>query len=155
MSGKLMSMAAYARHRKVNRSTITRAVAGGLIKLVDGKIDPSIADVEYQSSPTRTTQASKSVQTASSPLAQSRAVKEGYHARLAKLEWERRSGETVSRADVERDAFEAARRLRDAILAVPDRVAAILAAESDEFLVHKALKRELSIAMKTIGDQSG
>ena len=52
--------------------------------------------------------------------------------------------------DVEKTAFELGRRIRDRILLIPDRVAAILAAESDQLQVSKVLKRELRDAISEI-----
>jgi hypothetical protein len=48
----------------------------------------------------------------------------------------------VDAREVELEAFRMARQLRDAILAIPDRVASILAAETDEHTVRQTLDTE-------------
>lgn len=69
----------------------------------------------------------------------SRAVRELYMARMARVEYERETGARVVAADVRKEAFEQARRLRDALLNMPDRLAHDLAAMSDPGAVHLAL----------------
>lgn len=73
----------------------------------------------------------------------SRAVRESYMARLAKLEFEERQGSLVSAADVKVAAFNVARRARDLMLAIPDRVATVLAASDDPHEIRRVLSGEL------------
>lgn len=73
-----------------------------------------------------------------------------FQARLTELEFRRRDGELVDGAEVAKGAFEAARIVREAILAIPDRLAAELASESDTNRVHATLTRELRQAIEEI-----
>lgn len=72
-------------------------------------------------------------------LAQSRAVREAYQARLAKLEFEQKTGRLVSADEVKARAFRMARGARDALLTMPDRLAPILASSTDVVEVHRLL----------------
>jgi len=56
---------------------------------------------------------------------------------------EEKRGLVVSAREVELESFRLARQLRDAILAVPDRVAPILAAETEDHAVRQILDKEL------------
>lgn len=72
-------------------------------------------------------------------LAASRAVREAYQARLAKLEYEERIGKLVNADEVKARAFKMARAARDSMLTMPDRLAPILASSTDVQEVHRLL----------------
>lgn len=84
-------------------------------------------------------------------LAQSRAVREAYMARLAKLEFEERSGKLVSVDQVKTEAFKLARSVRDAMLNIPDKLAHVLANESDPARVHLRMTAEIRQALSSLG----
>lgn len=76
--------------------------------------------------------------------AQSRAIREAYAARLAKLEFEEKSGRLVAVDRVKVEAFRTARTVRDAVLNIPDRIAAELASYgNDPARIHERLTQEL------------
>jgi hypothetical protein len=79
-----------------------------------------------------------------------RALREGYVAQLAKLEWERESGKVVEADKVRTDAFNIARRAREMILALPARLAPVLAGESNSFEVQRILTDELRLVCDEI-----
>lgn len=83
-------------------------------------------------------------------LAQSRAVREAYQARLAKLEYEKAIGKVIDADTVKVQAFKVARQVRDGLLNIPDRVAAELAAETNPAKVHARLYRELRDVLATL-----
>src|ERR1700676_3999125 len=60
-----------------------------------------------------------------------RAVRESYLARLAKIDYEQRTEKLVSRDEMQVAAFNRYRTFRDGMLNIPDRLAAVLAAETD------------------------
>lgn len=76
-------------------------------------------------------------------FSQARAKKEKYLAALRKLEFEEKSGKLISAAEVEREAFNIARTVRDSLLNIPGRIDAILAAESDKAKVSEILTNEI------------
>ena len=77
----------------------------------------------------------------------SRAIREAYLAKLAGIQYERESGTRVLKEEVQRDAFELARRVREAITNVPDRISHDLAAISDPTEVHLRLSEALRDAL--------
>ena len=72
------------------------------------------------------------------PYANSRAVREAYLAKLAKLEYETRSGNLLPRDEVETAQFKVAWLARDNMLNIPDRSAHRLASETDPARVHRS-----------------
>lgn len=85
---------------------------------------------------------------AAATFAQSRAIKEAYLARLAKLEFEEKSAALVKADAVKNEAFKVARLVRDALLNIPDRVSADLAADADAFTVHRKISLEIRKALE-------
>jgi hypothetical protein len=76
-------------------------------------------------------------------LAEEQRKKEHFRARLMQLQFRRLKGELVSVRDVERDVFAAFRQCRDSLLGIPDRIAGIVAAESDQHRVHQLIAQEI------------
>ena len=108
-----MSIRAYAEHRKKRGLTggsawsVQKALKEGRIKKgEDGKIDPAQADRDWQRNTNpvmRRSGGETKPATGETPsiavpsLAQSRAIREAYQARLARLDYEERTGSLVSK----------------------------------------------------------
>lgn len=82
--------------------------------------------------------------------AESRALREAYQARLSKLEFEERSGKLVNVDQVKVEAFKTHRRIRDALLNIPDRCGPHLAALSDPSECHAYLLEEIVAVLKQL-----
>lgn len=67
-----------------------------------------------------------------------------YKARMSQLKYLKESGELVSIADVKREAFEIARKVRDALMSIPARVSHELAVETDPHTLELQLQKELT-----------
>ena len=160
-----MNASAYARHRGVSHVAVLKALkAGRIAKETDGTIDPVKADALWNknTSPAQQRKASKQpaverpVETpavSNGPsYAQSRAIKEAYNARLAKLEYEEKSGILVRTDTVKVSWFNVLRVLRDRTLNLPDRLAPILAAEMDPKQVRELLDTELRQILNDVAD---
>lgn len=85
---------------------------------------------------------------------QSRQIKEAYSARREKMEFEKEAGMLVDRASVESEMFAIARRVRDSILNVCDRIDAELASMTDPQAINLRLRRELIEAMEGLSNVS-
>jgi len=83
-----------------------------------------------------------------------RAVRENYMARMSKLDFEERTGKLVSRDEIQVAAFNKFRTFRDGMLNLPDRLAAVLAAESDSAKVHELLATEIRKALLEFADDT-
>ena len=75
--------------------------------------------------------------------ARARAARELYQAQLAKLELDRQRGVLVRADEVKLGAFTMARKSRDLLIALPERLALVLAAESDAAVVQQLLEDEI------------
>jgi hypothetical protein len=141
-----LSQRAYAAHRGVSHTAVQKAIQSGRIStLPDGRIDPAVADQAWD----RNTLYPVSV---ASQYGQARTIHETYRARLAKLDYEERVGQLVPAAQVRETAFNTYRRFRDAMLNIPNRIAAALAAEGDAGIVHEILAGAIRDALGDFAD---
>lgn len=85
-------------------------------------------------------------------LTTARAVREKYAALLAKVEYEERIGKLIDKDGVVTAAHSMHKVLRDALLAIPDRIAAQLAAETDAVLVHRQLEAEIRTTLEQVSN---
>lgn len=161
----IMSMRQYARHRGVALSAVQKAVKSGRIaKLPDGRIDCDTADAGWKRN-TRTyapavTRRPEPVEDDStgfgaSQYTKARAVREHYQARLAKIDYEERVAKLVSKDEVQVAAFNKFRQFRDHMLNIPDRVSAMVAAESESSKCHQILTTEIRKALNDFADANG
>jgi hypothetical protein len=87
-----------------------------------------------------------------SGYAKARAARELYQAQLAKIELDRQRGVLVRADEVRLGAFNMARKARDQLIALPERVAAILAATQDPAEVQRILEEEIERICQEIAD---
>lgn len=78
---------------------------------------------------------------------QARAFKENVLAQKAALDLKIQKGEYVSKEDEKKRGFELAMKLKDRFLSMPDRVAPIIAAKSDQHEIRKILKDDIHEAI--------
>ncbi len=163
-----LSIRGYAEHRGCSRNAVHKALKEGRItREADGKIDPVKADAAWiaNSDPTqvevqntRQRHSAKKKSTSSrqteekeptSPeggptYIQSRAIRELYVARLRKLEYEEKAGKLIPVDKVTVRWFNLSRQLRDQLLSIPNRIDAMVAAESDRFKVNQMITEEIA-----------
>jgi hypothetical protein len=157
----IMSQRAYAQHRGVAHKAVQKAIESGRISTTpDGKIDSDLADQEWARN---TRSAAPQVRQrgphdedgegfSASQYTKARAFREFYQARLAKIEYEERVGKLVSKDEVQIAAFNKYRQYRDHMLNIPDRVAAMLAAESEPAKCYEILQTEIRKALNESAD---
>jgi hypothetical protein len=87
--------------------------------------------------------ASPTAETTATGYAKARAARELYQAQLVKLELDRQLGTLVRADEVKVAAFNSARKARDQLIALPNRVAAIIAATDDTEEVRRILDEEI------------
>ncbi|WP_281647584.1 hypothetical protein [Parendozoicomonas sp. Alg238-R29] len=173
-----MSQAEFARQNGWSRQYVAKLVQQGRIKLEGGKIDPVAAKraVEKLAEPStvlrgksskatdiqsRTTvPAVSQVPTTSLPTesrktvdyAAARTMREAFRAKMAKLDYEEREGKLVDAGKVKEEAFQVGRMIRDGVLAIPDRMADVLAAENDPAKVRQVLMDELERVLEKLSE---
>lgn len=120
-----ISIRAYAQHRGVSHEAVRKAIATGRIQQeADGSIDPDKADAAWdRNTLARGDGEGGDARSGVPNLQTSRAIREAYAARLAKLDFEERTGKLISADQVKVETFNLARRLRDRIQQLPRRVA--------------------------------
>ena len=125
-----ISIRAYAQHRGVSHEAVRKAIAAGRIQQeVDGSIDPDKADAAWASNTqVRNDTEGGEVRAGVPSLQSSRAIREAYAARLAKLDYEERTGKLVNKAEVDVKTFNLARQLRDRLQLIPRKLAPLLVA---------------------------
>lgn len=138
----ILSQRAYARHRGTGISTVQKAISSGRISvLADGRIDSDVADAEWEANtkarpPAMRRQAEDDGEAfGAAQYTKARAVREHYQARLAKIEYEERVGNLVSKDEVKVAQFQIDRTRRDAMLNIADRVCAAIAADVKDILI--------------------
>lgn len=153
-----MNIKEYAHHRGVSHVAVIKALKAGRIrKEDDGSIDSDRADADWEQNtdvsrnPTTGPRAARP-KPAAAPEAPmqtgpdynvSRAVREAYVARLAKLEYEEKVGTLVRSDAVKVTWFNTLRIVRDRMLQLPDRIAATLMAETDPLKFKANLDAEI------------
>lgn len=153
-----MNQSQYAQHSGVDRKTIGRWIKAGRFIVMDGELidveasdaalkknrdgkDPRASNAKKNKAPARSNDGGddieKTVQqimlTEGASLSREEAarIRENYMALLAKLQYEKDSGQLVELAVAEEVLFNAFRQQRDAWLNWPSRVAPLMAADLD------------------------
>ena len=172
----LISQAEWARRRGFSRQYVGRLVKRGVVRLVDGKLDPEAADAALAAlreparqprrtgapgakpageAPPRETRASEALslpQGGDLPtlLLKTRIKSEVERARLLEIKAKVEAGKYVDADEVKVAAFNRARIVRDALLSIPDRLAAVLAAETETPKVHALIAAEIRQALEEL-----
>jgi len=145
----------YARHRNVSHVAVLNALRDGRIhKAKNGKIDPDLADAAWEAStdPTKPKgppkgrkhgSAGNGSASSSTGIAKARAVEAVYKAKTARVEFLRLEARLVDAARVARVAFETARRGRDLLIAMEDRLARALVGCPDVKSARKIIGPEI------------
>ncbi len=156
MAVVLLSKAAYARHRGCDEKAVRKAIAEERISLIEGKIDPAVADIQWAQN-TRARADSKrgaasnasveaqgslvgdsAAETPSNPPAPAnpgysdvRTRREIVELERSERENAREAGKLIDRETTERAIFDAFRSLRDAVMVAGQRAAPRLIGLSD------------------------
>lgn len=83
-----------------------------------------------------------------------RAKREEFQAKTAELDYLKAIGRVVSVDELRQVASERYRAIRDKLLNIPDRVAAILAAQNDAAIVHAELTKEIKRVLHELSDHA-
>ena len=157
----LVSQAEYARHRKVNRSHISRLAKAGVLIMRHSKVDLQASDDVLDDKPVAVEppQAAQPAQAMAgldsgvqqpSSYAQARLADMVYRAKLRRLEFETKQGKLIEAEIVKERWAVILVVLKERILALPDKLAPEVAALTDERQVRDALKREVHAVLRAI-----
>jgi predicted oxidoreductase len=79
-----------------------------------------------------------------------RKIKQLYDAKMAKLDYDKAVSSVLDKAQVEKDAFRIARIVRDTLMRLPDRLAGVLASETNQNKIHAILTTEIRQALEAL-----
>lgn len=169
-----VSKSEYAQHRGVSPAAITKHIKNGVIALNDeGQVDLEFSDQllnAYTKSRLKPNKIRKYEQKEEGPppytspptlgahdydnledsYLKARADLTRHKADQAKLELQEAEKTLVKVDSVDMESFSCARRTRDAIMSVPDRVGAIIASETSVLEVKRILKEELTKSLEEV-----
>ena len=147
----LVKKAEYARMKGVSKVRIGRLVDDGVITLVNGKIDPELADKQIADAMPEGIGAKKKKSSGKkSSFTEAKTSEKRIQVAMLELNYQEKSGELVKAKDVEVAAFNEARKLRDNMLNIPDRISALVAAEPDENAVRQIIIDEIEKGLQNV-----
>lgn len=176
----LITQAEWARRRGFSRQYVRRLVQKGLVRLIDGKVDPAQAnaalnaireparavrratprgaETDSQSTINASRHAPSSPDPVSLPqggdlptlLLKTRIKSEAERGKLLELKAKVEAGKYVDADEVKVAAFNKGRVTRDNLLNIPDRLSGMLAAENDAAKVHALLSAEMRQALNAL-----
>jgi hypothetical protein len=172
---QLVSQAEYARMRGVAKSAVHKAVTEKRISLIDGKIDPAVADIQWErntrarvdsgrastadtlplpgaaSPPSAPAANDGATQLAAEPgYMQFRARREEADAQIAEMNAAKMRGAMLMRDDVDRALFEIGRELRDRLTSCGRRIASEVANLATAEACEAVIDREHRIVLELL-----
>lgn len=154
--GQVGSMRAYGRHRGVTHHAVQKAVEAGRITLTpDRRVDFEQADAEWEANSLNGNGRARRAQhhgpvssgaTRGTVAEANRRFLEA-RARLAELEYQLKVRELMPVAEVEKAAFECARRARDLLLSMANRLAPVVAGLNTTDECCRAIEKEVHDAL--------
>jgi hypothetical protein len=174
-----VSLRAYARMRGCSLTAVQKAIASKRITtLPDGTIDPERANQEWakntfagqtigrkppapapprggfaQPKAPQPPAIPQAGEVSSDPVAaylRARAVNETFKAKVSQLEYEERTGKLILAVRASEYAATFSAIVKDGLMAMPDRLAPMLAAVDDEKAIHRMLAAEVSALLRKV-----
>lgn len=158
----LISIKGFAVRQGVTYQAVWRAIKAGRLTLLDGKLDPAVADIQWQQnrrrapnsadSPNQPTPPTATLGAVPDPLAgvpaleNSRRRREFHEANLAEMRERQKAGELVELREVHLAYTTLAADLRAALERIPDKIAPRLAG-AEPAAIHDLLTAELDQAL--------
>lgn len=165
----LISIKDFAVRQGVTYQAVWRAIKAGRLTLLDGKLDPAVADIQWQQnrrrapnsvdSPNQPTPPTPALGAVPDPLAgvptleSSRRRREFHEANLAEMRERQKAGELVELREVHLAYTTLAAELRAALERIPDKIAPRLAG-AEPADVHDLLTAELDQALTDMAAQA-
>jgi hypothetical protein len=163
-----VSIRAFARVIDRTEGAVRKAIKSKRIStLADGTIDPEVAKQEWtrntfagqtlhaippkapvHAAPTQ--QAPEVTNDPNQAYLRARAVKATFEAKTAQLEYEERAGKLIQATKAGEYAASFSSIVGDALSALPDRLTPLLAASTDEDVVHKILSNEIAALRRKV-----
>lgn len=170
MAEKFLSQRAYAAHRGVAEQAVAKAIRTGRLSasvetLADGtkRIDVEAADKEWAENTFEgnvrkdgdsiiAEGASESKSSSGVNYAAARAAREAVNLQHANFELQRKMGRFVEVDKVRLEWFEICRTIRNSLLSISDRLAPVVAAETDPSKCHELINEEINKALENLSN---
>jgi hypothetical protein len=145
---ELISLREYSRRRNVSLFAVQEAIESGRISTQEDhqgnlKINPAQADEEWARNTNPAKQPKKGNAGIFFNYQEERAKREHYLAELARLDFEKHSGQVVDLEVLQKQAQELAHRLKESLFQIPKRMSAQLALESNAVTIDAILTQEI------------
>lgn len=166
MNVELITQAEYARRRGVAKSAVAKAVSENRISLINGKVDPSVADIQWErntraradggratTEPPAVPPPAPDVQTLppsttdEGEYSVNRARRERYEADLAQMKLLEQQGDLVRVVEVRAEIAKRIGQLKNNLLQIPARMAYLLTPEA-----RSALDLELRTVLSNVSE---
>lgn len=146
-----LNLTQYAKHRKAlglpggTLTAVRNAINDGrIVKGDDGLIDVQQADADWLANTGNPKQAPPAI-------AESKAKFEAERATIQRLKRKQLEGRLIDVEEVRADAARVVRAYRDQLLAIPERLASVLAGLDDPHDIRDALEVEIRQALEVLG----
>ena len=158
----LMTQAEYARHRGCSKVAVGKAIKAGRISLVNGKIDPVVAGIQWEKNSRARASAQTSAQlpldaapatdepTKADDYMTNRNRREAAEAERAELSLAEEKGQLIRVDAVKAAVASVFSATRDALLQIPARLGPQLAAESSASVAQAMLDAEIRQALQQL-----
>ncbi len=144
MDEKYLTKRAYAKHRGVSASYISKLAKQGRLVMNGVLVDVAATDMQLNESSgiKGGDWSSPQAKALNKEYLQVKAIDTHWSAECKRLKVMQLNGALIDANEVERNAFDQARLLRDALLSIPDRVSAEVAVIKDVTKIKEILLRE-------------
>ena len=158
---RLVNMAEFAREMKTSPTSISRLIKNGVLapaskknkKMKRYEIDLELGKELFNSHSSQRLQVvTDDVKGTAQSINLSRSKKIHFDALTAELNYRERLGELVETKQVEKEAFEIAKIVRDKLLQIADRLAPVVTGQKKESYVFKKIEKEINRVLKLLSD---
>ena len=148
----LVSFSAYAKSKNTTFSNIKDLVDKGILPIVhsSGKRLINFDDANIAWEAHVKIGEHSAANTNPNTLIHWKVITEKFKAKKTEIEFKEKAGELVSASDVQDEAFNTAKIIRDNLLSIPDRVAHELAAEDNPNKIRNKLTDEIALALEEL-----
>jgi phage terminase Nu1 subunit (DNA packaging protein) len=161
----LMKQSEWARKQGFERQYVSSLVKQGHIVLENGMVNVEQAEAELAamrnpskplkrkaSKPSVASQSGQSTAELSTFLLKTRIKNEVERGKMLEIEAKAKTGQYVDAKDVEKQAFQTARTVRDSLQNIPDRVSSLLASISDANQIYDVLSKEIRQVLEDLAE---
>ncbi len=150
----LVTQTEYARHIGKSKQYVSKLVKKGKIPLVDGLIDPDMADVAKKKNSDPSRVVGVEVDQDHSSFSAAKTKREIIRSQFEEMKFKRHAGELVEVSDIESVLKDVFRDLRDRILSIPTTVKGRLVGMTDEREIQLYLNEQFHTVLEDVSNRA-